>query len=101
VLWVLARDLPPQRQQRHAHDHIAGDHHADVERVAVLNRREHLSQPERKHDHSDQLDVAHGRLDRRVAHPSLDGRDLGATNRECSERVAQVVEAQLSGSAAL
>ena len=54
-LGIVARDLPPQEDQRHAHDHVARDHHAVVQRAAVIDRREHLLQPERQHDDPDHL----------------------------------------------
>ena len=54
-LWVLARHLPPQEHQRHAHDHVAGHHHVVVQRVAVVDRGEHLRQAERQDDHARHL----------------------------------------------
>ena len=55
ALGIVARDLQPQGDERDAHDHVARDHHAVVERVAVVDRLEHLRQAEREHDHADHL----------------------------------------------
>jgi hypothetical protein len=55
----VARDLPPQEQQRYAHDHVARNDDAVVERVAVVDRRERLRQAERDHDDTEHLH--HGR----------------------------------------
>ena len=54
-LAIVARDLPPQEDQRHAHDHVAGHHHAVVQRAAAIDRLEHRLQPERQHDDPDHL----------------------------------------------
>jgi len=85
VREVVAVDLRPQEQGRHAHDHVARHHHAVVERVAVVDRLEHLRQAEREHDHADHLHHrGHpeepvvgvvGRREPRVVHPRPDDRE--------------------------
>ena len=52
---IVARRARPQEHHRHAHDDVAGDHHAVVEHVAVVDRRERLLEAEREHDHADHL----------------------------------------------
>ena len=54
-LVIVARDLPPQEDQRHAHDHVARHHHAVVQRAAAHRSTEHRLQSERKHDDADHL----------------------------------------------
>jgi hypothetical protein len=52
---IMARGAPPLDDHRHPHDHVAGDHHAVVDRSAFVDRLEHLGQPEGEHDHADHL----------------------------------------------
>jgi hypothetical protein len=47
-LGVVARHQRPEEDERRAHDHVAGHHDAVVERLAVVDRREHLRQAERR-----------------------------------------------------
>ena len=51
AVGIVPDDLRPQEQQREPHDDVARDHHAVVERLAAVERREHLRQPEREDDH--------------------------------------------------
>ena len=54
-LRVVARRARPEEDHRHAHHDVARDHHAVVEDVAVVDRRERLLEPEREHDHAEHL----------------------------------------------
>ena len=53
---ILPRGAPPLEDHRHAHHHVAGDHHRVVDRVALVDGLEHVGQAERQDDHADHLE---------------------------------------------
>ena len=55
VRRVVAGDAQPGRDHRDAHDHVAGDHHAVVEVLALVDRLERRRQPEGEHEYSEHL----------------------------------------------
>ena len=86
---VVTGGAEPEEHHRDPHDDVPGDHHAVVEDVALLDRRERLLQAEREDDHADHL---HHR--RQADHPVVGvvgGReprvvDPGPRDRERRER---------------
>jgi hypothetical protein len=47
---------PPLGDQRHAHDHVAGNHDAVVDVVALVDRRKQVGYAERQYQHPNHLE---------------------------------------------